>query len=76
MLPSGSKRGSSSSKRRGEVDGGRDSELEAGAGGDSVGFQQLTSPSHPFSGMVPGTRTERSALMIRSASLMNPKVSG
>ena len=32
-------------------------ELETGARGDSLGFQQLTS-SHPFSGMVMGTRTE------------------
>ena len=73
MLPSGSERGSSSSKRRGEVDGGWDSGLEAAwAGGYSPGFQQITSPSHPFSGIVPGTRTERSALMMRSASLMNP----
>ena len=72
MLPSGSERGSSSSKRRGKIDGGGDSELEAGAGGDSPGFQQVTSFSHPFSGMVPGTRTGRSALMMRSASLMNP----
>ena len=72
MLPSGSERASSSSKRRGEVDGGRDSRLEAGGGGDSPGFQQVNSFSHPFSGMVPGTRTERSALMMRSASLMNP----
>ena len=55
MLPSGSERGSSSSKRRGEVDGGGDSELEAGARGDSPGFGQLNSPSHPFFGMVPGT---------------------
>ena len=72
MLPLGSERGSSSSKRRGEVDGGRDSGLEAGAGGDSPGFQQVSSSSHPFSGMVTGTRTERSALMMHSASLMNP----
>ena len=72
MLPSSSERGSSSSKRRGEVDGGGDSGLEARAGGDSPGFHQVTSPSHPFSKMVPGTRTEQSALMMRSASLMNP----
>ena len=72
MLPSGSEKGSSSSKRKGEVDGGGDSSLEAGARGDSPSFMQLTSPSHPVSGMVPGTRTERSALMMRSASLMNP----
>ena len=71
MLPSGSERGSSSSKRRGEVDGGRDSGSEAGGEGDSPGFQQVHSFSHPFSGMVPGTRTERSALMMRSDSLMN-----
>ena len=31
-----------------------------------------TPPSHSFSRMVLGTRTERSALMMRSASLMNP----
>ena len=54
------------------VDGGGNSGLEAGAGGDSPRSQRITSPSHPFSGMVPGTRTERSALMMRSASLMNP----
>ena len=72
MLPLGSERGSSSSKRRGELDGGGDSGLEVGAGGDSPGFQQVTSSSHPFSGMVPGTWTERSALMMCSASLMNP----
>ena len=49
MLPSGSERGSSSSKRRGEVDGGGHLGLEAWAGGDSPGSQQFTSPSHPFS---------------------------
>ena len=47
-------------------------ELEAGVGGDSPCFHQLSSSSHPFSGMVPGTRTEQSALMMRNASLMNP----
>ena len=72
ILPSGCERGSSSSKRRGEVDGGGDLESEAGAGGDSPGLQQPISPSHPFSGVVPGTGTERSALMMRSASLINP----
>ena len=56
MLPSGCERGSSLSKRRGDVDGGGDSESETRAGGVSPHFQQLTSPSHPFSGMVPGTR--------------------
>ena len=61
MLPWGSKRGSSSSKRRGEVDGGGDSGVEARARGDSLGSQQFTSPSHPFSGMLPGTWTERFA---------------
>ena len=73
MLPSGSERGSSSSKTTGEVDGGGDSGLEAGAGGDSPGSQQMTSPSHPFSGMVPGIQTERSALMMRNASSMTEK---
>ena len=58
MLPSGSERGYSSSKKREEVDGGGDSGMEARVGGHSPGFQQVTSPSHPFSGMVPGTRTE------------------
>ena len=43
-------------------------ESEAGARGDSLGFRQLTSSSHPFCGMVPGTRTERFALMMHSAS--------
>ena len=76
ILPSGGERGSSSSKRRGEVDGGGYSELEAAAGGDFAGFRQLTSSSHPFSGMVPGTRTERSALMMRNASSMNPSGKG
>ena len=38
MLPSGCKRGSSSSKRSGEVDGGGDSESEAGARGDYPSF--------------------------------------
>ena len=68
----GCERGSSSSKRRGEVDGGGDSELEAGAGGEFVASHQFTSSSHPFSGMVPGTRTKRSALMMRHASRRNP----
>ena len=72
QLPSGCESGSSSSKRRAEVDGAGNSESEARARGDSPGFWQLTSPSHPFSGMVPGTRMKRSALMMRSASLMNP----
>ena len=72
ILPLSGERGSSSSKRRGEVDGGGDSESEAGAGGDSPSFQQLSSPSNAFSGMVRGTQTEGSALMMRSASLMNP----
>ena len=42
---------------------------------DSPDFQQHTSSSHPFSHpfsrMLTGTRTERSALMMRNASLMN-----
>ena len=67
ILPSGWERGSSSSKRRGKVDGGGDSESEAGARGNSPSFQQLTSPSNSFSTIVPGTRTEQSALMMRSA---------
>ena len=49
-----------------------DLELKAGPGGDSPGFQQLTSSSHPCSGMVPGTQMERLALMMSNASLMNP----
>ena len=72
ILPLGCERGSSSSKRRGEVDGGKGSESEAVVGANSLGFQQRTSPCHSFSGMLPGTRRERSALMMRSASLMNP----
>ena len=48
---------------------GGDLKSEAGAGGDSLGFQQLTSPSHPFSGMVPGTRT---VCIDDSQCLMNP----
>ena len=72
MLPSGCERGCSLSKRRGEVDGGGDSTSEAWARGDSPRFQQLTYPSHPFSRLVLGTRMEQSALMMRSASLLNP----
>ena len=53
ILPSGYDGGFSSSKKRGEVDGGEELELEAVARGDSLGFQQLTSSSHPFSRMVP-----------------------
>ena len=63
---------SSSSKRGGRVDGGGESELEAGVGGDSLASQQVTSSSHPFSGMVPGTWTERSTLVMRNASQINP----
>ena len=61
-------------KRRGEVDGDGDSGSEAGSRGDSLGFQQLTSPSHPFSRMVPWTRREQSTWTMCSASLMNPFV--
>ena len=39
-------------------------------------FHNSVPPSHPFSGMVPGTRMEPSALMIRSASFMNPLSKG
>ena len=41
-MSSGCERRSSSSKRRGEVDGSGDSEQEAGAEGDSPSFKQVT----------------------------------
>ena len=41
-------RSSSSSKRRGEVDRGGYSEVEFGAGGDSLSFHQLTHPPIHF----------------------------
>ena len=67
---------SSSSKRRGESQGCGDSHLGLGTGGDSPSFQQIRSSSQPFCGMVPGSRTARSALMMQSASLMNPPGTG
>ena len=67
----GCERGSSSSKRRGEVHGSGDSELEAGVGGD-LAFQQVKSSSHPISKTVPRTQTQQSALMMCNASRMNP----
>ena len=56
MLPSGSETGSSSSKRRGEVDGGRDSGLEARGEGDSPGFQQVNSSSWQWKSEAPSPK--------------------
>ena len=71
ILSLGCERGSSLSKSRGGVDGAGHSELEVGAGGDFLAFQQVTSSSHAFSGMVPGTQTVPLALMMHNESWMN-----
>ena len=50
MLSLGCERGSSSSKRRVELDGGWDSELKASTGGDSLASGESISPPIHFLG--------------------------